>query len=172
MAEVENVKIDSSDAEAVMLELNNAGEHIIISPDDTAMFDRFATGIRRIIEMVDEMSKKLSEIEKQYKGKEDYQSRADEAIAISRENVNFSREAVKIIDGIFGEDTIKKYFRDIYNKIPDFQPSSDCITDFLERITPTIEKIFNRKVNAQGQLSKQRMAKYQPQDHKKPSAKK
>ena len=77
MAEVENVKIDSSDAEAVMLELNNAGERIIISPDDTAMFDRFATGIRRIIEMVDEMSKKLSEIEKQYKGKEDYRSRAD-----------------------------------------------------------------------------------------------
>ncbi|MBD5507298.1 MAG: hypothetical protein HDR05_04380 [Lachnospiraceae bacterium] len=111
MAEVKNLKAENSNVEAIKVVLNKDGECIMISPDDAAMFDRFAAGIRQIIETANEMPKKLSEIEKQYKGKTDHQSRVAEAIAISRENVNFSREAVKIIDEIFGEDTIKKYFR-------------------------------------------------------------
>ncbi|MBD5507283.1 MAG: hypothetical protein HDR05_04300 [Lachnospiraceae bacterium] len=62
--------------------------------------------------------------------------------------------------------------RDIYSKIPDFLPSSDCIIDFFEQITPPMEEIFNRKLNARDKLSKQRMDRYQPQDHKKPQRKK
>ena len=172
MAEVENLKVENNSVEAIKVVLNKDGEYIMISPDDATMFDRFATGIRQIVTMANEMPKKLGEIEKQYKGKTDHQSRVAEAIAISRENVNFSREAVKIIDEIFGEDTIKKYFRDIYSKIPDFLPSSDCIIDFFEQITPPMEEIFNRKLNARDKLSKQRMDRYQPQDHKKPQRKK
>lgn len=172
MAEVKNLKVENSSVEAIKLVLNNKNEYIMISPDDTAMFDRFATGIRQIVGMADEMPKKLDEIEKQYKGKTDHQSRIEEAIALARENVNFSREAVKIIDGIFGEGTIKKYFRNLYEEIPDFMPGSDCIIDFFEKITPPMEDIFNRKLDARDKLSKQRMNRIQPQDHKKPQRKK
>lgn len=172
MAEIEKEKIESSDVEVLKIVLNNDGEYITVSADDTAMFDQFAEGIRHLVEMADEMPKKIREIEEKYKGKADFQSKMGKAKAMSRENVNFSKEAVKTIDGIFGEDTIKKYFREIYREIPDFQPSAHCIIDFFEQITPPMEKIFNRKLNAQDKLSKQRMAKYQPQDHKKPQHRK
>ena len=171
MAEIEKEKIESSNIEVSKIVLNNEDEYITVSADNTAMFDQFAAGIRHLVEMADEMPKKIREIEEQYKGKADFQSKMDKAVAMSRENVNFSKEAVKTIDGIFGEDTIKKYFRKIYREIPDFLPSADCIIDFFEQITPPMEKIFNRKLNAQDKLSKTRMSKYIPQNHKRPSAK-
>ena len=90
---------------------------------------------------------------------------------MSRVNVDFSKEATVIIDGIFGSDTVKKYFRNIYSEIPDFLPDTDCIIDFFEQITPVIEKLFDRKIEKQKAASKARMEKYQPQDHKKPQRK-
>lgn len=169
MAEMEKEKIESSSMNILKIELNNEGEYITVSADNTVMFDRFAAGIRHLVEMANEMPKKFNEIEKQYKGKEDFQSEIDKAVAMSRENVAFSKEAVKIIDGIFGEDTVKKYFRKIYREIPDFLPSADRIIDFFEQITPPMEKIFNHKLSSEEKFRKQRMAKYQPQDHKKPA---
>ncbi len=82
--------------------------------------------------------------------------------------MGFSEEAVRVIDSIFGEDTVKKYFRSIYNEISDFLPDADCIIDFFEQITPPMEKLFNRKAETRELLSKTRMAKYQPQDHQRP----
>lgn len=172
MAEMEKEKIESGSVEVLEIVLNNAGEYIMVSPDNTVMFDQFVEGIRHIVNLADEMPKKIREIEKQYEGKTDFHSTAAKLKAMSRENVDFSKEAVKTIDGIFGEDTIKKYFRDVYSKIPDFQPSADCIIDFFEQITPPMERIFNRKLDARDKLSKQRMDRYQPQDHKKPQRKK
>ncbi len=73
------------------------------------------------------------------------------------------------MDSIFGEDMVKKVFRSTYNVIPNFLPPVNLITEFFEKVTPYMEKLFNRKLETQEKAGKARMAKYQPQDHKKPA---
>lgn len=172
MAEMEKEKFAGSDVDILRLEVNGDGECIVLSADDTALFDRFASGLMHIAEMSDATAKKIGEIEKQYDGQEGYRADMDRAIAISRENVAFSKETVEVVDGIFGEGTVKKVFRDTYKVIPDFLPSASLFTNFFEQITPYMEKLFDRKLSVQKQLSKERMDRYQPQDHKKPARKK
>lgn len=169
---METEKMAVSEVNISKIEVNDDGEYIAISADDTSMFDRFAAGILHIAEMSDETAKKIDEIEKQYEGQDGFKEDMGKVIALARANVNFSEDAVKTINGIFGEDTVKKVFRSAYKEIPDFMPSVSLITDFLEQITPYMEMLFNRKLSVQKKISKERMDRYKPQDHKKPSAKK
>lgn len=163
--DIEKIKIEES-AKLLKIELNGSGGYIILSADDPKLFDRFAIGFNQIMDMAEEMPKRLDEIEKQYSERDDFKAVLEKTTAMSKVNVKFSEDAVEIIDGIFGVGTIKKYFAEIYKEIPDFLPDSDCIIDFLEKITPIVEKSFDRKLKNR----KARMAKYQPQDHKKPSS--
>lgn len=168
---MEKEKISLKSVNLTKIELNDFGDYIAVSADSPTFFDGFAAGYKQIADLADGIPAKLEEIEKKYKDKEDFAATIDKALEMSGVNVDFSKEAADIIDGIFGAGTVKKYFRDIYEEIPDFLPDADCIIDFFEQITPVIEKLFDRKVEKQKALSKARMAKYQPQDHKKPQRK-
>ena len=164
---MEKIRIDGKSTEMLKVELNGAGDYIVISADNPLFFDSFVSGCRHIFSLVDAIPAKMDEIEGKYKGKEDFASIMDKTAEMSAVNVGFSTEAAKTIDGIFGDGTTRKYFREIYEEIPDFLPDADCIMDFFDQITPVMEGIFKRKVERQQEESRARMAKYQPQDHKK-----
>lgn len=168
---MEKEKIGLKSISLTKIELNDSGDYIAVSADSPTFFDGFAAGYKKIADLADSIPGKLEEIEKRYEGKEDFPDTMDNALEMSAVNVDFSKEAAGIIDGIFGADTVKKYFREVYEEIPDFLPDADCIIEFFEQITPVIEKLFNRKVERQMAASKARMAKYQPQDHKRPQRK-
>jgi len=125
-----------------------------------------------MVELSDGTAKKVEEVEKQYEGQAGFDADMEKVAAIAGINVEFSKEAVRTVDSIFGEDTVKKVFRDTYNHIPDFLPSVHLLTDFFEQVTSYMEKLFNRKLEAQEKASKARMAKYQPQDHRPPQRRK
>lgn len=150
--------------------LNKQGDSTFISVDDSTLFDRFVNGYKHIVEQAENLDKKIEDIEKKYKDQEGFKADIDRTVEISRANVEFSEDAISLVDGIFGEGTIKKYFRELYEKIPTFLPSADCFIEFFEKITPEMEKLFNRRVEAREAASKERMSKYQPQDHKKPTS--
>lgn len=169
---METEKMTTSEVDTLKIEVNDDGEYIMISADDATMFDRFAAGIRHIVELSDQTADKIDEIGKQYEGRTGFDADMEQVAAISRINVEFSREAVRTVDSIFGEDTVKKVFRSTYNVIPDFLPSVNLITEFFEQVTPHMEKLFNRKLEAQEKASKARMGRYMPQDHKPPQRRK
>lgn len=168
---MEKEKIRLKSVNLTKIELNDSGDYITVSADSPTFFDGFAAGYKKIADLADGVPAKLDKIEKKYEGKEDFSDIMEKTLEMSRVNVDFSKEATVIIDGIFGSDTVKKYFRNIYSEIPDFLPDTDCIIDFFEQITPVIEKLFDRKIEKQKAASKARMEKYQPQDHKKPQRK-
>lgn len=168
MLNIKQLKAESGSVNIIKMELNDFGDYVMIPADEPTFFDRFVTGYKNIIELADGIPAKIEEIEKKYEGKEDFHSSIDKITEMSAVNVNFSEEAVKIINGIFGDDVIEKYFREVYEAVHSFLPDADCIIDFFEKITPVIEKIFNQKMERQDKQRKARMAKYQPQDHKKP----
>lgn len=169
---METEKMVRGEVDTLRLEVNDDGEYIMISADDATMFDRFASGIRHIVELSDETAEKVEAIEKQYEGRTGFDADMEKVAAISGINVEFSREAVRTVDSIFGEDTVKKVFRSTYNVIPDFLPSVNLITEFFEQVTPYMEKLFNRKLEAQKKASKAHMDKYMPQDHRPPQRRK
>lgn len=143
--------------------LNDEGEYTVISTDDDTFFERFSDGYKRVMEKAENLDAKYAEIDKKYA-----ESDIDRIVEKTRAKREFSESAAQIIDSIFGKDTVKKHFSDIYNEIPDFVPSAECMLSFLEQVTPGIEKLFNKTISERDKASKERMAKYQPQDHKKP----
>ena len=168
---MENYKFKESEVSLAKIELNSQGDYVMVSTDDSTLFDRFSAGYKHISELADSIPAKLEEIEKQYEGKEDFPSIMEKTVAMSRVNVGFSKEAVAVVDGILGEGAVKKHFRSIYEEIPEFLPDADCFIAFLEELTPIMEKLFDRKLERQQRASKARMAKYQPQDHKRKGSK-
>lgn len=151
--------------------VNKHGDKIFVSPEDSNLFDNYVKCFDFIIKQSNENSAKVEEIEKKYEGKDDTESQIAMAVGISKVNVDFSESAIKAIDDIFGEGTVKKYFREHYEKIQNFLPGVDCFMDFFEQMSPAMEEIFGKLIKGREKASKERMAKYQPQDHKKPQRK-
>ncbi|MCI9082838.1 MAG: hypothetical protein HFI70_11215 [Lachnospiraceae bacterium] len=145
--------------------LNKHGDKILISGDDANLWDKFCQGYKKIEEMADEVPKKMDELEKKYPGA-DNEISSKQIVETSRVRVEFCENAIAVIDNIFGEGTAKKSFRDYYESIPDFLPDEDKFIAFFETMTPIMEDIFKRKIERSQKESKRRMAKYQPQDHK------
>lgn len=168
---MEKTKLTKANVHLHKVELNDKGDYIAISADDDSIFDRFVAGYQHIVQMADELPKKIEDIEKKYEGKDDLLSSMEKARQLSKANVEFSEETFKTVDEIFGGGTLKKYFREIFEEIPDFLPGSHCIIEFFEKITPVMEQLFDRKVENMQKASKERMAKYKPQEHKKPGGK-
>ena len=159
------LELDGLEVDEIVL--NKHGDKIEISGDDAALFDKFANGYDKIVNMADEMPGKLKTVEKETAEKDDI----EKAVAMSRVRVDFCEKAIGIIDEIFGEGTEKKSFRDYYESIPDFLPDEDLFIAFFEKFTPIMEDIFDRKLKRREKASKARMAKYQPQDHKRKGTK-
>lgn len=153
------------------VEINTHGDKIHISPDDSAMMDNFVKCFDNIVKMSDECAAKCEEIEKRYAGKERIEDDIAKAVELSSVNVDFSNKSVKAIDRIFGDGTVRMYFRDHYENIQNFLPGMACFMDFFTQMSPVIENIFGKTVKNINELSKARIDKYMPQDHKKPQRK-
>lgn len=159
------------DSNLTKIDLNDMGEYVVISADDEAFFERFDAGYKHIIRRAEELKKELAEIDKKYEGKDDFWSKSDCTTEKIRMKKKFSEEIAQITDSIFGEETTRKLFRNVYEEIPDFVPSADCFITFFEQTAPEIGEIFGKTIETRNKASKARMAKYQPQDHKKPQRK-
>lgn len=150
------------------IEVNDQGDYIALNPSDSMFFDNFVNCFQKIINMSEETQKKIEEIENRYDDKKNFESKIGKISETSKLNVQFSEESILIIDELFGEGTVKKYFRHIYEEIPSFLPDTECFIDFFEQIIPVVENIFGKHIKEREKLRKSRMAKYVPQDHKKP----
>ena len=120
-----------------------------------------------MLALVEDFPKRIEAINKEYEGRDDEKSTDEKEKKIYEERASLSEQFVEVIDGIFGEGTIRKYFADNYEQVHNFLPGENCVIDFFNEITPVMEQIFGKyikEVNAA-------MAKYQPQDHKKESDK-
>ena len=124
------------------IELNEVGDHIDISTADTDLFNRFVAGYRQIADMAEGLPQKYKEIEQRYE-----QPCVEKTVDIARANVGFSEAAIKIIDDILGNGTIKKYFSKLYKEVADFMPGTECFIDFYNQMLPILEKLFDRRVD-------------------------
>ena len=125
------------------IELNEQGDYITVPIGDDAFFDCFARGCKQIAGMTKGACNKLKKIERKFKKLKGFEADIKEIEERTKVNIQFSKNVTAIIDNIFGEGTVKKYFRKLYEEDPDFMPDVECFTDFLDQITPVMQKLSN-----------------------------
>lgn len=138
------------------IELNNMGDYIEISTADTGLFDRFVETYRQIVNAAKDLPRRYREIEK-VRVIPGHENKTVEKI---RANVRFYEESAEKIDLVFGQGTLKKYFREHYEKIPDFMPGTEYFIDFFEQMAPVLEKLFGRKVDERDRKAVKSMTQY------------
>lgn len=161
MAEIEEIKIEKNEEEMridnrvqlTKVYVGGGDDFIVVSGNDISIIDRFLAAGSQLETLAKEMEK--SEVDEK-----DYEKQIDE-------RKRFSDKATEIMDGVFGDGTTRKFFGDVYAVIPNFQPDLECFLDFWDSLIPVIERLSEHKVKLEKLASKQRMAKYVTQDHKK-----
>lgn len=138
------------------IELNKWGDYIEISTADTGIFDRFVETYRQIVSAAKDLPRRYREIEK-VRVIPGHENKTVEKI---RANVRFYEESAEKIDLVFGQGTLKKYFREHYEKIPDFMPGTEYFIDFFEQMAPVLEKLFGRKVDERDRKAVKSMTQY------------
>lgn len=170
MAEIEEMKIENENTKTEEIRIDNrvtltkvyvggGDDFIIVSGNDISIIDRFIIAGEDLEALANEADEKEKSLSKGDRRKE---------VELRK---NFSDKAAQIMDGVFGEGTTRKFFGDVYAVIPTFQPDCECFIDFWDSLIPVIERLSEHKIKLEKLASKRRMAKYQPQDHKRKGAK-
>lgn len=152
----------------VKVNLNDFGDYIMLDPTDASFQVRFINLLKWMDEKQKELTTLAEEKAKQYEGRqiisqdEDGNNEIDveQLIDLVEIQTGFYRECAEHIDDLFGQDTLKKYFRVCYEINPAFLPDEDCISDFLEEITPVLNEVFNARLGrVRGKYNKNRQGK-------------
>lgn len=167
MTEIEEINLETSKNDEIKAENRvwltrvtfSNGDFITVSGNDISIIDRFLFAGEQLEALAEKMEKKETEIDEK-----DYRKAIEERKL-------FSVKATEIMDCVFGEGTTRKFFGDVYEVIPNFQPDVECFMDFWDSLIPVVERLSKNKIKLEKLASKQRMAKYQPQDHNKPQRK-
>lgn len=169
---METIRLEKKENPASLhkIEFDTGDNYIIISSSDPTLFDRFVNGFKSILELSDETEQKAANIDLNIES-DSIENTINKTIDLSRINVEFSNKAMKITENIFGEGVIRKYYKDIYDEMPDFLPDVECFLDFYEKLIPVMENIFGNKIKEREARRKQQMKKYVPQDYRKPRIK-
>lgn len=125
----------------IKLELNDYGDYVVVSPSDDALFERFTAGSKQVADMADSVSRELEIINRKCEGNADFDAVCEELEKAAKIRIQNSKGTIKIIDGIFGEGTVRKYFRKFYEQDSNFLPSVEYFTDFFDQITPAMKQL-------------------------------
>lgn len=135
--------------------VNEYDDFILINPGDHSFFSKFAEFLSWIDEEGAELNRIAEEAGKKYQGREMISEDEDGNTEIDTEQflelaevrLSACKKCNDRVDALFGQDTLKKYFRVSYEVNPDFVPDLDCIFDFIEEITPALEQIYNQRAD-------------------------
>lgn len=130
--------------------VNEDDEAIYLNPNDSTFMDRFAKFLAKLEKKTKELETLGAEKEKQYEGRAMISEEGDVDVEQLLEFTNIQVEAlseiVKEIDELFGQNTVRKFFKPFYAINPDFIPDADCINDFLENIIPAVNDAYNARI--------------------------
>lgn len=142
-----------SSSQLVKVELNEFGDYVIINTGDASFAKRYGDLLKWMEEKDDHLSEVAENMEKKYKDSPMITTDEDGNAEIDAEQFSefvkikteFYRDAEEKISALFGQDVLKKYFRAFYEINPEFVPDEECIMDFLEEISPVLEKIYSQR---------------------------
>lgn len=141
---------NKQEEDLVKVVLNSKNDFIFINTKNSKIFDDFAAFLQWIEQKDAQVKASEKEYMERYKEpivKKDEAGdvediNTDALVEFCRFRTSIYKETVEKLDGIFGEGTIRKYFRAFYEINPDFVPNDECIYDFLDEMTPVLNEMF------------------------------
>jgi len=124
--------------------VNEYGDEIYIDINDTTFVDK----VINLFQWFEEKNREIGELINKKKDEFDNIDVTDkDKINSYKTYISIFNEMYKEIceqfDKVFGEGTIRKYFRKLYEVYgDDFVPDDECITDFIEEIMPVLDQLF------------------------------
>lgn len=133
--------------------VNEYDDYILIDPGDHSFLGKFADFIHWIEEKQKDIDRAGTEMRKKYAGREMFSENEEGDTKIDTEQlielVNLQlktyKECEDKVDTLFGQDALKKYFRTSYEINPKFIPDLDYVFDFIEEITPVLERVYGAR---------------------------
>lgn len=110
------------------IKVNDAGEYIEVSVNDSTFFDRFAD----LLVWISDKEKELEQYGDAHKA--DTMEDMEVVREVVRKRTQTYQECCQRLDVLFGEGCCRKVFGDII-------PDDLLIMDFLEQLTPIIEEL-------------------------------
>lgn len=134
--------------------VNDFDDYVLLDPSDTSLAMRFQKFMVWLNGRGQELTESAQALDEKYKGTE--MVRTDEETGetdIDLEQFGefaeiqcaFYGEVTDKLEEVFGQNILKKYFRTSYEVNPGFVPDDVAIEDFLEAITPVMEKVFQQR---------------------------
>jgi hypothetical protein len=144
--------------------VNDDDEAIYLNPNDGTFVDRFAKFLAWIDAKSKELDKLGTEKAKEYEGRaifgEDGAVDVEQLLELTNVQLEAVKEIAAEVDNLFGQDTLRKFFKPYYTINPDFVPDADCINDFLEQIIPAVNAAYDARLQRiQSKYSKGRRRK-------------
>lgn len=182
MAEIEEMKIDNENTKTEEIRIDNrvtltkvyvggGDDFIVISGNDASIYIKFVNARKKFLSLADDLESEELKIKDKYKGSRSVEISDEDEEKLLQLYRSFSAEAEKIMDGVFGNGTTKKFWRDVYNVIPDFVPKIEAWMDYFDALIPVVERLSDHSERLEKLSSMKRMGDYQPQDHKRKGAK-
>ena len=140
---------DSEIGDLVKIDIGNYGDYIYLDKSNNLFkseFESFRNWFfreyrRSGLAIEKESKKKYSKRAKREKG---FDINQVSKIALIRES--FCMEGVERINKLFGQDILKKYFKDSYSLNNSFVPDEISISDFIEEVAPIIKEVYKEEV--------------------------
>ena len=122
------------------IDVNDEGGYIEVTLNDPNFFSNFAQLLKWISDKQEETEKNVEEVKETVQQGEDLENIDLEKITIfAQRHVDFCRETCERLDMLFGRDCCRKVFGEML-------PDEQCIADFLDQITPIIQRMADRCV--------------------------
>lgn len=128
------------------IEVNDKGEYISFSINDTGFTDKYA----EMLKWFDEKQKSIAAYSTEFERKYKYVSRKNEdgsvdvntdaVLELANMQHDTSAQICKMIDELFGEDSCRKVFGNI-------TPDMEVIANFFEQISPLVQKAKQERMN-------------------------
>lgn len=151
---IEN-KLQNKHSEGVIkVFVNDQDDYILLDPSDTTIPMRFQKFMVWLNARGKELEKSAEELDARYEGTPMIQTDEETGETdidleqfgeFATIQCEFFKEIVEKLDEIFGQNTIRKYFRTSYEINPEFIPDDMAIQDFLGAITPVMEQLFKTR---------------------------
>lgn len=175
MAEIEEMKMENTEVEEIRIEnrvtltkvfFGKGNDYIVVSGNDASIYLKFVNARKQFLSLADNLENEELKIKEKYKADEEFSEEDEERLlALYRE---FSEKSEKIMDGVFGDGTTRKFWGDVYEVIPDFIPKVEAWMDYFDSLIPVAERLSDHSERLEKLSSMRRMNKYMPQDHKRP----
>lgn len=182
MAEIEEMKIEKTNENMDEMRLENRVQltkvyfgsddnFIVVSGNDASIYLKFVSARTKFLALVDELDEKELAIREKYKGKTDEEISDEDLELILLLYKDLYTKSEKIMDGVFGDGTTRKFWGDVFSVIPDYVPATEAWMDYFDALIPVVERMSDHTAKLEKLASSKRMARYQPQDHKRKGSK-